>query len=88
MSDLVRSVQVGRPHFSRCCHLFIDLLSIPTMEVGQAINAVTGTQRFGFCFFLSWKGCCLRRGPHCAPLAVVQRFVHFSTDPQGMQQYR
>jgi hypothetical protein len=39
-----RSVQVGCSRFSRCCHLIIDLPSIAPMEVGQAINAVTGTR--------------------------------------------
>ena len=43
MSDL-RSVQVGCSHFSRCCHLFSDLLPSLRIEVGQAIDAVTGTR--------------------------------------------
>jgi hypothetical protein len=39
-----RPVQVGCSRFSRCCHLLVDLSSISKMEVGQAINAVTGTR--------------------------------------------
>ena len=38
------SVQVGCSQFSRCCHLFVDLVSI---ELGQALHAVTGTRRLG-----------------------------------------
>jgi hypothetical protein len=30
----IRSVQVGRSRFSRCCHLFVALCSISTIEVG------------------------------------------------------
>src|SRR5437899_970441 len=77
VSNFVRSVQVGRSRFSRCCHLIIDLSSIYTMEVGQAINAVTGTrlwllsflflERFWGCFCLFvLRGCC-----HCRLAAVV-----------------
>jgi hypothetical protein len=40
----VRSVQVGRSRFSRCCHLFIGLFSLDLKKVAQAINAVTGTR--------------------------------------------
>ena len=41
----VRSVQVGRSRFSRCCHLFIDLsFHLSRWKLGQAINAVTGTR--------------------------------------------
>ena len=71
MSDF-RSVQVGCSRFSRCCYLIGDLSSISKMKVGQAINAVTGTRRFGFCLSLSKNvfklllrsplGCCCARG--------------------------
>ena len=44
---LVRSVQVGCSRFSRCCHLIIDLSSISRWKLGQAIDAVTGTRRWG-----------------------------------------
>jgi hypothetical protein len=52
----VRSAQVGCSRFSQCCHLFVDLGSIFSgLKLGQAINAVTGTRRFGLLFFLSKK---------------------------------
>jgi hypothetical protein len=44
---LLRSVQVGCSRFSRCCHLLVDLSSISRWKLGQAINAVTGTRRWG-----------------------------------------
>jgi hypothetical protein len=45
-----RSVQVGRSRFSRCCHLIVDLpFHLLDWKLGQAINAVTGTRRLGFC---------------------------------------
>jgi hypothetical protein len=61
MSDF-RSVQVECSRFSRCCHLFSDLRSIWKMEVGQAIDAVTGTRRVSFCLsfrrmFFALCGC-------------------------------
>ena len=46
----LRSVQVGCSRFSRRCHLFADLRSIPRWKLGQAISAVTGTRRLGFVF--------------------------------------
>ena len=55
VSDFVRSVQVGCSRFSRCCHLIIDLASISRWKLGQAINAVTGTRRFGLRLFLPNK---------------------------------
>jgi hypothetical protein len=46
---LVRSVQVGRFRFSRCCHLFIALWFCScSVEPGQAIHAVTGTRLWAF----------------------------------------
>jgi hypothetical protein len=47
VSDLFRSVQVGCSRCSRCCHLFVDLRSISRWKLGQAIDAVTGTRRWG-----------------------------------------
>jgi hypothetical protein len=45
----VRSVHIGRSRFSRCCHLFGALCSaLGEWNLGQAINAVTGTRRLGF----------------------------------------
>ena len=49
---LVRSVQVGRSRFSRRCYLFGALCSaLAEWNLGQAINAVTGT-RLGLFFTL------------------------------------
>ena len=64
------------------------------MEVGQAIDAVTGTQRLGFCsfflllLFLSLKILTLGCGRQFSRLAMAQRFIRFSADPQAMQQHR
>ena len=56
-------------------------------KVNIKIDAVTGTRRLGFCLFLPWKILTLcRRRQH--DTAVTQRFVHFSTHPQPMQQHR
>ena len=52
VSDFVRSVQVGRSRFSRCCHLIIDLSSIYTMEVGQAIRRSHRNSALAFVFSL------------------------------------
>ena len=39
---IYRSVQVGRPHFSRCCYLIIDLGShLFKRKLGQELVAVT-----------------------------------------------
>ena len=51
-SDSFRSVHVGRSRFSRCCHLFGALWFCSSeWNLGQAINAVTGT-RLWLLFFL------------------------------------
>jgi hypothetical protein len=50
MSDFIRSVQVGCSRFSRCCHLIVDLSSISRWNLGQAIDAVTGTRLWAFAF--------------------------------------
>ena len=56
-------------------------------KVNIKIDAVTGTRRLGFCLFLPWKILTLcRRRQH--DTAVTQRFLHFSTHPQPMQQHR
>jgi hypothetical protein len=48
---LFRSVQVGCSHFSRCCHLLVDLSStFRGWKLGQAIDAVTGTRLWAFVF--------------------------------------
>ena len=55
-SDFLRSVHVGRSRFSRCCHLIIALwFCFFEWNLGQAINAVTGT-RLCLCLFSSWNG--------------------------------
>ena len=52
-SDSFRSVQGGRSRFSRCCNLIIDLqFRLPGWNLGQAINAVTGTRLLSFVFSL------------------------------------
>ena len=88
VSDFVRSVQVGRSRFSRCCHLIIDLSSISTMEVGQAIDAVTGTRLWLLSFLFLGTVLFLRGRGYCRWAAVVQRIVYFSAHPQMMQQHR
>jgi hypothetical protein len=40
MSDF-RSLQVGRPRYSRCCDLIIDLGSVSSTKLGQELGAVT-----------------------------------------------
>jgi hypothetical protein len=54
------------------------------MEVGQAIDAVTGTRRLGCVlpFDESELGRCRQQ----YLTAVAQRFVSFSANPQAMQQ--
>ncbi len=83
----VRSVPVGCSRFSRCATCLSTSFHL-TMKVGQALDAVTGTRRLGFCFFLPKKilTLCCRR--HRCRVAVAQRFVHLSTHPQPMQQDR
>src|SRR6201981_2743666 len=62
-------------------------------NLGQAINAVTGTRLWAFVFSLPGtilslfclfvlRGCC-----DGGWLAIVQRFVHLSAHPQMMQQH-
>src|SRR6516225_5823496 len=51
-SESFRSVHVGRSRFSRCCHLIGDLSFHDRVNVGQAINAVTGTRLWLFVFSL------------------------------------
>ena len=61
---------------------------------GQAINAVTGTRLWAFVFSLPGTVLTLfclfvlRGCRHCRSAAVVQWLVHFSADPQVMQQHR
>ena len=52
-SESFRSVHVGRSRFSRCCYL-IGALWFCSSEwnLGQAINAVTGTRLWAFLIFL------------------------------------
>jgi hypothetical protein len=57
-------------------------------NLGQAINAVTGTRLWAFVFPLPGTVLFLRGGGYCRWAAVVQRFVHFSARPQVMQQDR
>src|SRR6202795_461593 len=88
-SDSFRSVHVGRSRFSRCCHLFGALWFCSCgVELGQAINAVTGTRLWAFVFSLPGTVLFLRGRGYGRGAAVVQRFVHFSAHPQVMQQHR
>src|SRR5947199_748891 len=63
-------------------------------NLGQAINAVTGTRLWAFVFSLPGTVlillCCfvLRGCRHDRSAAVVQWFVYFSAHPQVMQQHR
>src|SRR5260370_941516 len=66
---------------------FRPLLLFLRMEVGQAIDAVIGIRRLGFCVFLSQNVLPLCGRRHRHPAAVAQRFVRFSTYPQTMQQH-
>jgi transposase len=65
------------------CRPFVHL----SMEVGQAINAVTGTRRLGCLCFLSMNLNLCRCRQHDLT-TVAQRFVDFSAHPQSMQQNR
>jgi hypothetical protein len=52
-SESFRSVHVGRSRFSRCCYLFGALwFCFSEWNLGQAINAVTGTRLWAFDFSL------------------------------------
>src|SRR3954468_19162256 len=52
--SLVRSVQVGRSRFSRCCHLLVDLYFISKDEVGPGDRRSHRNSALGSCFsFLS-----------------------------------
>ena len=74
-SDSFRSVHVGRSRCSRCCHLIIALWFCSwRLDLGQAINAVTGT-RLWLLFFLLKNVFTLCRCRHCSLLAVAQRFI-------------
>src|SRR5580693_8153044 len=56
-------------------------------NLGQALDAVTGT-RLWLLSFPSWNGFVFLRGCcYCRSPAVVQRFVHISAHPQVMQQH-
>ncbi len=57
------------------------------MEVGQAIDAVTGTRRLGFVYFLPKKTLTLCGRRHRDLSAVAQRLISFSAYPQAMQQH-
>ena len=37
-SDVVRSVQVGRSRFSRCCHLIVDLSSVSRQKWARRLT--------------------------------------------------
>jgi hypothetical protein len=72
-----------QPVLPPVCRPFFHL----EMEVGQAIDAVTGTRRLGFCVSFLRNAlplCCCR---HRSLIAVAQRFVDLSTYPQAMQQH-
>ena len=90
----MRSVPVRYSRFSRCCHLIIDLCFHLGWKLGQAIDAVAGTRRLGFCSsflllpFLSKNDFDLCGGRHRSLIAVAQRFAGCSAYPQAMQQDR
>ena len=76
-SDLLRSVHVGRSRFSQCCHLIIALGSaLEEWNLGQAINAVTGTRLWllsflfleRFCFYAAAATLLLCNGSYTSPL--------------------
>ena len=80
----IRSVQVGRTRFSRCCYLIIDLCS-PLFEENWARHCrshLNSAVELG-CSDRNSLGC----GAHRF-VAIAQRFVHLSAHPQPMQQYR
>src|SRR5271166_2847032 len=80
-----RSVQVGRSRFSRCCHLIVDLPShLKNESWARPLTQSPELGMLGFVFFLSRNVlCCCQE---CHSIAVPQRFVHFSADPQVVQQ--
>ena len=57
------------------------------MEVGQAINAVTGTRLWLLMFSFPREVLLYAAVLQRCPASVVQRFVHFSAHPQVMQQH-
>jgi len=57
-------------------------------NLGQAINAVTGTRLWLLSFLFLGTVLFLRGCGCCRWAAVVQRFVYFSARPQMMQQHR
>src|ERR1039457_4909691 len=86
---LVRSVQVGRSRFSRCCHLLVDLPFILKDERwARRLTQSPELGALGFLLFLSKNVFDLCGGRHCSLVAVAQRFVGFSAHPQAMQQHR
>ncbi len=88
-------MHIGRSRFSRCCYLMGALWFCSSeSNLGQAINAVTGTRLWALVFslpgtvliwFCLFVLCGCRHGRSAA---VVQRFIHVSAHPQVMQQHR
>ena len=82
-------MHVGRSRFSRCCHLIIAL-QFRSLKNGTWARRYTQSPELGLGFCLSLPGerslflcgCC-----NCNSTAVVQWLVHFSTEPQVMQQH-
>jgi len=94
-SDSFRSVHIGRSRLSRCCHLISALWFCSCgVEPGPGDRRSHRNSALGFCLFSSWNGFdfvlrfVLRSSSQCRSVAVVQRFVDVSTDPQVMQQHR
>src|ERR1700692_2682491 len=81
-SDSFRSVHIGRSRFSRCCHLFGALWFCSfRVEPGPGDSRSHRNSALGSCLFLPQNVLTLCRGRHRFLLAVVQRFVGFSTHP-------
>ena len=83
VSDL-RSVQVGRSRFSRCCHLLSDLASIFRWRFGPGDCRSHRNSALGFVFpvYLTYLRCCRQQ----RLTAVAERLVDLAAHPQSMQQ--
>ena len=85
---LFRSVRVGCSRFSRCYHLFVDLCFHLAMELGQAINAVNGTRRWGAVLRINESE--TMRLPAIAPVcccAVVRKPLRSPTSDAARSRY-
>src|SRR5579864_7212149 len=91
-SDSFRSVHVGRPQFSRCCHLIGDLSFSLSVETWARPLTQSPELGFGLLSF-SLPGTILTlllpfvltQLPQLPFGAIVQGRVHFSAHPRVMQ---